>query len=264
MDNRIKNAAQKDRKGFVKFIILLLFVAACVAVTIWLLPWIISLKDEAGRVAFEEYIQSKGAWGILILLGVQIMQVVIAIIPGEPIEVISGLLYGTVGGWLICTVGVLIGTVVIYYIVKLLGVSFIQKIVNIEKFERFKFLKDAHRLEAVTFLLFFIPGTPKDLLTYFMPMTTIKPLTFFWISAVARVPSIISSTWAGASLGEGKWIQTILIFVGIGLIGILGIWLNDRLITRANRSSKKRDADRTNTSDSEKAQETILKKDGKQ
>ena len=263
MDNRIKNAAKKDRKGLIKFIVLLLFVAACVAVTIWLLPWIISLKDEAGRAAFQEYIQSKGAWGVLILLGVQIMQVVIAFIPGEPIEVISGLLYGTFGGWLICTVGVLIGTVVIYYIVKLLGVSFIQSIVNIEKFEKFKFLKDTHRLEALTFVLFFIPGTPKDLLTYFMPMTKIKPLTFFWISAVARVPSIISSTWAGASIGEGKWIQTILIFVGIAVIGILGIWLNDKLINKVNQLRAKRQGNIPDGSAPGDAPETLPKKDGK-
>lgn len=237
--HRLKTAAKQDKKDFVKFIILGLVVVVMVAVTIWLLPWIISLKDQAGRDAFEAYIHSKGAWGVVILLGVQILQVVVAIIPGEPIEVISGLLYGTWGGWLICTVGMLIGTVLIYYMVKLLGVSFIRRLVDESKFEKYKFLNDTKRLETLTFLLFFIPGTPKDLLTYFMPLTKIRPLTFFTIVTVARIPSIVSSTFAGASLSEGKWVQTIIIFVVIGAIGILGIRFNDFILERVNRRKEK-------------------------
>lgn len=238
--HRLKTAAQENHKDFVKFIILGIVIVGMAAVTIWLLPWIISLKDQAGREAFETYIHSKGAWGVVILLGVQILQVVIAIIPGEPIEVISGLLYGTWWGWLICTVGMLVGTVLIYYLIKLLGVSFIRSLIDEKKFEKYKFLNDTKRLETVTFLLFFIPGTPKDLLTYFMPLTKIKPLTFFAIVTVARIPSILSSTFAGASLSEGKWLQTIVVFVVIGAIGILGIRFNDFIIDRLNRRREKR------------------------
>lgn len=234
MKQKLKKAAAQNRRDFIKFLILGIVILAMIGVTLWLMPWIISLKDEAGRVAFEEYIYSKGAYGILILLGVQILQVIIAVIPGEPIEVISGLLYGTFWGFMICEIGVLVGTVIIYYMVKWLGVSFIRAVVDEEKLERFRFLREEKRLETATFLLFFIPGTPKDLLTYFMPLTKIKPLTLFSIVCTARIPSIISSTFAGASIGQGKWIQTVIIFVVIGAIGLLGIWLNGHYLHARN------------------------------
>lgn len=231
---KVKDYVRTHRKNVIKFTVLIAVVAAMIGVTIWLMPWIISLKDEAGRQAFELYIKSKGVWGVAILLGIQVLQVVIALIPGEPVEVIAGLLYGTFGGWAICTVGMLIGTVMVYYLVKLLGLSFFQDVVDEGKLEKFKFLQDTKRLELLTFILFFIPGTPKDILTYFMPLTKIKPLTFFVIVTVARIPSVISSTFAGASIGEGKWLQTLLIFLGIGLIGIIGILLNNRLMAKEN------------------------------
>lgn len=237
MSNRLKDTVKQDKKDFIKFMVFVVVIVAMIGVCIWLLPWIISLKDEAGRAAFQEYIHSKGALGVLILLGIQVLQVVIAIIPGEPIEVIAGLLYGTIGGYAVCTVGMLIGTVIIYYGVKHLGASFIHRLIGQGKLERFKFLSDTKRLEILTFLLFFIPGTPKDMLTYFMPLTKIKPLAFFIIITVARIPSVISSTFAGASIGEGKWVQTIIIFAAIGIVAIAGIVINDRLMKKLNKKT---------------------------
>lgn len=220
-------------KDIVKLIIFLLLVCLMIGIVLYLLPWIIALKDEPARAALQEYIHSKGIGGIAILFAIQIFQVIVALIPGEPIEVIAGLLYGTVGGYIICTIGMLIGTVIIYYTVKLLGYSFINRMVGEQKLSKYKFLQNEKRLEMITFLLFFIPGTPKDLLTYFMPFTKIKPSTFFTIVVVARLPSIISSTFAGASIGDGKWLQTVIIFCVIGFLGIIGIIYNEKFMKKA-------------------------------
>lgn len=245
MKQNFKSTIKQDKKDFIKFLILFLVVVAMICVAIWLLPWIISLKDEAGRAAFEDYIYSKGVFGVFILLGIQIMQVIIAVIPGEPIEVIAGLLYGTMGGYLICTVGMLVGTIAIFYMVKLLGVAFIRRLIGENKLEHYKFLNDTRRLEVLTFILFFIPGTPKDLLTYVMPLTKIKPWVFFLLVTVARIPSIISSTYAGASISQGDWIKTLIIFGCIGAVAILGIIFNDRLMKkfgmRGSKGSKDKD-----------------------
>lgn len=228
----MQNHLPKTTGGWVKLIVAAAVIALMIAVTIWLIPWVVSLKDEAGRRAFEQYIHEKGAWGVVILLGIQIIQVVIAIIPGEPIEVIAGLLYGTFWGYVYCTIGMLIGTILIFYAVRFFGKGFIETLAGSHKLERFRFLHDTRKLKMVTFLLFFIPGTPKDVLTYFMPLTKIRPLTFFVIVTVARIPSIVSSTFAGDSIGDGKWFQTLIIFLAIGAIGLIGIWVNDILMKR--------------------------------
>lgn len=238
MGQKFKMAAKENKKEFVKFIFLGVFFVGIALLTIKLWPWIISLKDEAGRDALKEFIISKGSLGVLIFLGIQVLQVVVAIIPGEPIEVIAGLIYGTWGGYLICTVGVLIGTMAVYYTVKLLGMSFINLLLDEKKLQKYKFLHDAKKLETITFILFFIPGTPKDFLTYFMPLTKIKPWVFFTITIIARIPSIISSSFAGASIGEGKILQTVIIFAVIGAVGILGICFNDRIMKAFNNKKE--------------------------
>lgn len=236
MGNKFKDTIKHNTFDFIKFILFALIIVAIIAITIELLPWIISLKDESGREAFQKYINDQGVFGVFILLGAQILQVIVAFIPGEPIEVLSGLLYGVWGGYFICTIGMLIGTVIIYYMVKGLGMSFINKLVGDEsKLDKFKFLKDTKKLETILFLLFFIPGTPKDFLTYFAPATKVKPLTFFIIVTVARIPSIISSTFAGASIGEGKWLQSIIIFAVIGVVSLLGIIFNEKILNVLNK-----------------------------
>ncbi|MFZ2538168.1 MAG: VTT domain-containing protein [Oscillospiraceae bacterium] len=239
MEHKLKQTVKQNKVDFIKFVSFSIIIVVLIVLTIKLFPWIMSLMNESGRLAFQNYVHSKGAFGVLILLGAQILQVVVAFIPGEPLEVLAGLLYGTFGGYIICTIGILIGTMIIYYTVKWLGVSSITKLVGTGKLDKFKFLNDTKKLETIVFLLFFIPGTPKDFLTYFIPITKIKPTTFFIIVTVARIPSIISSTFAGSSIGDGKWIQTIIIFVVIGIISLIGIIFNDKIMKKANDTKDK-------------------------
>ncbi len=240
MKKETKATIKNDKKSFIKFIILGIILLVIVGVTIKLLPWIISLKDEAARQQLQEYIHSFGVWGWLIMTGIQILQVIVALIPGEPIEIISGLLYGTVGGMLTCLLGVLIGTIIIFYMVKLLGYSFVSKVVSEEKLHRFKFMHNEKRLELIVFILFFIPGTPKDVLTYLVPLTTIRPLRFFLISTFARIPSVISSTFVGSSINNGNLVLSVVVFLITGVVGIAGIFVNERLMNYLEKRRKLR------------------------
>lgn len=175
----------------------------------------------------EVYIKELGFLGVFVLFFIQILQVVIAIIPGEAIELLAGMLYGTFLGFIICEVGMLVGTIFIYYFVKKIGKN---KINNQEKFSKFKILNNTQSLEWLTFIMFFIPGTPKDVLTYFMPFTKIEPKKFFIIVSIARAPSIISSTYAGSSITEGNWLEMTMAFIVIIVTGLLGIKYNNQIV----------------------------------
>lgn len=228
----IKAHMPKTAGDWVKLAIVVLVIGFMIGLTIYLIPVIATLGTEEGRAQFTTFIHENGIWGVMILLAIQITQVILAVIPGEPVEVLAGLLFGTFWGYVWCTVGMLIGTILIFYAVRFFGKGVINALTESKQLEKFKFLHDTRRLEMLVFILFFIPGTPKDILTYFMPLTKIKPLTFFVIVTVARIPSIVSSTFAGSSISEGNWMQSIIIFAVIGVIGLLGIWLNDRLMKK--------------------------------
>ncbi len=231
----MEDSTKKHLKKGLKIAAGILVLIGTVLLCIWLFPYVLSLKDEAVRAQFEAYIDSLGFWGFFVMLGIQILQVVIAIIPGEPVEIISGVLYGGFGGLCLCLLGILIGTVTIYLAVKKLGYPLVHKFVSPQQMSRFKFLSDAKRLETVTFLLFFIPGTPKDVLTYLVPLTDIRPIRFFLIATFARIPSIITSTYIGENLSNGNIWMTVAIFAVAGALGIGGILFNNYFLDKMNR-----------------------------
>ncbi len=221
----------KDKTFLVlKIIAGILIAAIVVLLVIKLFPWFISLKDAEVREEFLEYLTTLGFEGFLVMVGIQTLQVILAILPGEPIEVLAGTMYGTLGGLAICLIGLFIGTSAVYFLVKLLGKRFVNILFSEKNVKRFSFLSDNKKLEIIMFIMFFIPGTPKDLLTYIAPLTPIKPLHYFCIAIFARIPSVISSTYAGATITDGDYTKTIIVFAITGVLGILGIIFNNKII----------------------------------
>lgn len=233
MEKKQRTTAQTVGR-IAKIVAVIAIAVVLVFVTIRLLPWFVSLKDESVRVAFQEYVHSLGFGGVLLLLGIQVLQIVVAFLPGEPIEILGGMLYGTFGGLVLCLTGVLIGSCAVYSLVRLLGKPLIDRLFKKEEVSKYAFLRDTAKIETMVFILFFIPGTPKDILTYLAPFVRIKPLKFFLIATFARIPSVITSTYAGASIMAGKWWQTVVVFVITGILGLLGIWYNNRLTKKQN------------------------------
>ncbi len=165
----------------------------------------ISIKE--GQIAFKEKLDDLGIVGLLILFLLQIAQIFFVIIPGEPLEVLAGMCYGSIGGIVFITISVLITTTIIFLLVRKYGKKLIYESFNkekIDKIENSKIFKNPKKVEIIMILLFLIPGTPKDLLVYIGGLLPIKPLRFILISTFARFPSVISSTIAGASIVEGN------------------------------------------------------------
>lgn len=231
MSKKTSSLTKKDKKNIV---ICSVIVLALLVATVLLFPVFKELANTESRDRLISFIRSKGVWGVLILMGLQLLQVVVALIPGEIVEVVSGIIYGTFGGYIICTVGVLLSSMLVFYTVRKLGAPFVQRIISSEKMGTLSFLHNTEKVEMLIFLLFFIPGTPKDMLTYFVPLTNVKPLHFFILTTVARIPSIISSTYAGANIEKGKFGVTVLIFAITGILGIIGIIVNNKLMKRMN------------------------------
>ena len=125
------------------------------------------LTQETARDAFIGWARGSGLMGVGVFLGIQILQVVVAVLPGEAVELAAGLIYGTWGGLALCLLGVFVSSVLIYYTVRALGARASAG----EALKKYKFLRDEEHIEFALFLLFFIPGTPKDLLTYAGPFS---------------------------------------------------------------------------------------------
>lgn len=227
--NDVKKKLPANGPEKIRWILSVLVFLAFIPLTIWGVPKVMALTDPAARQDFQQYFASRGVGGWLIFMAVQILQVVVAMIPGEPIEICAGLLYGPVWGTLSCMLGIFIGSLIVYGLVSRLGMPIVSVFIDPDKLQDLWFVRDERRFEKIAFLLFFIPGTPKDLLTWAAGLLKIRPLRFFVFSTVARLPSILTSTLAGASLISGDFVTMALIFVVTGLISLLGIYLHRRI-----------------------------------
>ncbi|MBQ8912013.1 MAG: VTT domain-containing protein, partial [Clostridia bacterium] len=166
-------------------------------------------------------------------------QVVVALIPGEPVEILAGYLCGTLGGLVVCLLGIAIGTAIIYGLVMRLGKGLVLRVGSSKAYERLGFLHKSTARDSLLFLLFFIPGTPKDFLTYFAPLLQIGRCRLLLIVTVARIPSVVSSTYLGATLSSGDLKFSVLLFVLIGAVGLLGIALHDLVVEKMDKKKTK-------------------------
>ena len=163
------------------------FALVCVIVVIaW--PYITDLFTEGGPERMVERLQEAGPAGVFVLLGMQFLQIVVAVIPGEVVQLAAGLMYGPWLGALIILVGCVCSSALIYQLVHKLGAPFVQNMVSTEHLDKFRTFEESGKLDIIVFILFLIPGMPKDVFTYLVPLTDMELKRFVLLSNVARIP----------------------------------------------------------------------------
>lgn len=216
---------QKKKVMAFKILILVVVVAIFVIATINFFPVIKNLATHEGRINFKNKIQNTGFLGMMMLFGLQVAQMFLFIIPGEPIEILAGMCYGGFWGTVFILVSSAIISIAIMFLVRMLGRKFIYAFSDekkIKKIENSKLFQDPKKAEIIMLLLFLMPGTPKDLLVYIAGVLPIKPWRFILISTLARIPSVVSSTYAGAKILDGN-VKTALLIYGIIIVAVLVI-----------------------------------------
>jgi len=184
---------------------------------------------------FREFLASYGAAGPLVYIALSAIQIIIAVIPGEIVQVGGGYAFGTTLGALYALVGTVIGTVVVFATIRLLGFSLVKTMISPDQLERFRFLISSPKSEITIFVLFLIPGIPKDALVYLSGLTPIRMLRFLVICTVARLPGVVGSAYIGANLQEKDY-HVAYIMLGISVIlFIAGILMRDKIIDRLQR-----------------------------
>ncbi len=219
-----------EKADIFKFAGLLAFFALMILTCVLIWPLLSDLFQPGGIQRIIEQVRSAGVVGFLILLGMQFLQIVVAFIPGEVVQVAAGVLYGPWIGALLILIGCIISSAFIFALVHKLGAPFVQGIVPTKYLEKFRAFEKSGRLNIVVFILFLIPGLPKDVFTYLVPLTDIKMSTFLLLSNIGRIPGIIMSTYAADKFIEGNYAESIMVFLVVGGIGLLGIIFQKRIM----------------------------------
>ena len=174
---------------------------------------------------FRQWVDQQGPLAPLLFTGMVILQVIVAVIPGEPLEIAAGYAFGAVEGTILCVLGTFLGGILVFLLVRRFGLRAVEIFFPTEKLQRLRFLHNERRLARWVFLIFFLPGTPKDVMCYFVGLTSMPLRTWALISAVARLPSIITSTVGGNALGMGEYTFAIIVFAATLVISGIGLLL---------------------------------------
>ena len=211
-----KKMDKKSKLKIFKITLFFVVVFLCTIVTIYLFPVMRNLATKDGQIEFKQRVNGSGIYGLLLLFAIQLAQIFLFILPGEPIEILAGMCYGGFWGTIFIMVSCAIISALIFFLVRKVGKQFIYDFSDeekVKKIEENKFFQDPKKIELIIFILFLIPGTPKDLLTYVSGLFPIKTWKFVIISTIARIPSIVTSTLAGANIAQGNWKKAIILYV---------------------------------------------------
>ncbi len=216
-----------------KILVFLIFVAVVAFITIRYTPDIVRFIGNLER--FKNYITSFGIAGILVYILFQVIHVIIVLIPGEIIQAAGGYIYGTIFGTIYTLIGIFIGIVIVFFSTRLLGYSVVKVFIPKDKFAKFGYLINSPKAEIIMFVLFLIPGIPKDALTYIAGLTPIRPLRFLVLCTVARFPGIFGSCYIGANLQRHHYITVIVVSALAVLLFILGVIFQERIVNYLHR-----------------------------
>lgn len=200
----------------------LIFMLFCGLVGYFIGVPMIRLAKEPAQ--FQALVDSFGIWGRLIFIGMVALQVVVAFIPGEPVELAAGYAFGFWEGTALTIAGFLLGSWIVFALVRRFGVRLVEVFFPPEKIHHFSFLKDPKKAETLAFLLILIPGTPKDFLSYFAGLTPIRLWRWLLIVAIGRIPSLVTSTATGAAAGQKNYVLAVITLAITLVLTVAGIF----------------------------------------
>lgn len=222
----------EKHKKIVSILSLIFFVVFMVVVFWFAGRPMIRFVEDPGQ--YRTWIDGKGVLAQLSFIAMVFFQVIIAIIPGEPLEICAGYAFGMLEGTLLCMIGIALGSAAIFILVRTLGVKLVEVFFSVEKIRSMRFLRDSRKRNALTFIVMLIPGTPKDLISYFAGLTDMKLHEWVAIVTIARIPSIVTSTLGGSALAEKNYLFAIIVFAVTAVISVSGILIYNKISRQRN------------------------------
>ena len=229
--------SQKEKRKIIIFFVA--FTLITTSLGLFFLPLLRDLQNPDFREIFSAWVAELGFMGVLILFAMQVLQIVIAVIPGQPISLIAGAAYGAWNGALILTAGSAFATVLVFLMVRKFGIPFLKRFIKVDELKTWGFLANEKQSAFVIFILFLIPGLPKAVFNYMAPLSRLSIFSFTVISVLGRFPAMFSTTVMGDAAMQGNWRLFFPVFGITVALGILGIQFRDRLGTNSSKSGTK-------------------------
>ncbi len=215
------------RKSLFAYVAFPLFIALIVGL-------VLVFHDELwglfrNRDAIRGWIEGRGLWGPFAFILLQVVQVVVFVIPGEVVQIAGGYAFGFWLGSLYSLIGITLGSLANFYAGRLLGRPFVESLFARDKIEKVEAVTGSGKAAAGFFLLFVIPGIPKDVLCYVAGVSKLRLLAFLGVSMAGRLPGILGSSYMGSAAYTGAWKGAVIVLVIAAALFVLGLVFRERI-----------------------------------
>ncbi|MBR3146744.1 MAG: TVP38/TMEM64 family protein [Eubacterium sp.] len=192
-----KNAEKKNKIfAAVKFAVLLMIVIGLpLYVYVFHKDFILQFRSFDEVVAF---LRQYKAFSVPVYLGAELLQILISVLPGQVFQFVAGYLFGFIPGLIYTAIGAVIGTIVTFCLARVLGTDAVHLMLGKERTDHFIRLLNSRKAYLITFLIYLIPGVPKDTVCYIAGVSEMKMIPFVIISVVGRMPAMAASIVFGA------------------------------------------------------------------
>jgi uncharacterized membrane protein YdjX (TVP38/TMEM64 family) len=228
MNNEASSDKYKKILALSKLILLVIIVAGIPAFLYLKYGAELFSKDSAERVV--DYLKANSSIAALLIICIQIVQVVICFLPGQPVQFAASYMFGVARGFAFSITGALIGTVISFYLAKLLGNDAMNLFFGEEKVRDYKKKLDSGRGLLLAFLIYLIPGIPKDIVSYVAGISDMRFRPFLLVATVGRIPGMLGSLMLGHFFGRQDYRAMIIIAVIIAVILLICYIKRDALI----------------------------------
>lgn len=215
-------------------IIGVIFVVLFIKLYPFLSPLINEFKDDpqAAMNKIKDYVNSFGTLGFAVFIFLEIIQVIIALIPGDFFHVSAGFIYGMPLGFILAYVGEMIGALVAFSLAKFFGTEIVKKFVPEDQITKMKDLINSVKGTFGILILCLIPFIPKDILIYVAGITPVKPARFLIVFLLCRIPDIFIKASGGAAVSNMNWTALIIVIAAFILFVGGGLFLKKKFIKR--------------------------------
>lgn len=218
---------------------LLILLAAAIAVPV--VVWHNELWQIFASVPrLREWISGWGTAAPAVFIALQALQIVVFVIPGEFVQIAGGYLFGAVLGTLLSLSGAVLGATLSFFLARLLGRPFVAAFVPPQRMASIEKLAGSRSARSIFFLLYLIPGIPKDVLGY---VAGLSPLTFpffITVSTLGRLPGLIGSAVIGGAAASSRWVLLAIVSGAAIILFTAGLILRPRIQAWLERLGEKR------------------------
>lgn len=218
-------------------------VSAILAALLVLLVWLVVMDAPVIRFLIRLYRdnaflkETVAAWGWLapvVFIGIQAMQVIVSPIPGEVTGPVGGALFGTFWGLVYSTIGLTVGTLVCFWVGRRWGEPFVRPWLSEHHWNRMSFVIEAEGA-ILCFILYVIPGLPKDILSYLFGISPIPFWIFAVVSTFGRLPGTWIGSYFGANVAEHRYLYSIAFVAILAALLLPVFYYRERILHRLQR-----------------------------